>query len=142
MSAVESGKLCAAAVWRKAIILFLGAGAIDLFINRNSMDALVGSLVGLACLLAITCACGFAYGYITDATTMSASVEKPVPMTQPAVRQPQPAPKKAASDTWAWLIVGLLFWFWRSGFSFAAMPSTATAFLRSVYLGFTKLLGT
>lgn len=67
MSAIEAGKRCAATVLQKVFVFFVLAGAFNVFLHWNDIDALAGSLAGLACLLAIFCGGGFAYGVVTSA---------------------------------------------------------------------------
>jgi hypothetical protein len=144
LDAIDAGKRCAATVYQKAIVFFLAAGAFNVFMHRHDVDALAGSLAGLAVLLALICGCGFGYGFLTSASPATPSVETSVAVAQPPEQQAGPASEGVGSDDpplWAWLIAGSLFWFWKSGFSIAAMPDTAQNFLLDAFRGLTKLLG-
>lgn len=143
LTAIEAGKRCVAIVSHKMIAVFLVAGAFNIFINRNDIDALEGSLAGLACLLAIVCVCVFAFGFVTSVTGTTASIETHASVTESLKQQSADFSKKedVQEHSFAWLILGLLFWFWQSGFSITAMPGTATNYLRAVFLGLSKLLG-
>lgn len=143
MSGIEAGKRCAAIVWQRVIIFFLLAGAFNVFVNWNDTDALAGSLAGLAVLLATFCACAFAYGFMTSAAPATATVETPLPTTEPVEEKASTSKISDADDIpwWAWLGVGLMFLLWKSDFSITAMPGTAMMYLRAAFSGLNKLLG-
>lgn len=144
MSAIEAGKRYAAIVWQKVVVFFLVAAAFNIFLHWDDFDALAGSLAGLAFLLGLICAGGFAYGFVMKAAPAVTSAETPVPATKHPEQQPAEASENSDSDEpplWVWLMAGVLLWFWKSDFSVAAMPGTAKEFLLSAYMGMNKLLG-